>query len=141
MDRENAVAGETILPPKARGARLDDPVLARDLGYGRGRCAGEALRSCLLAITGYPFAGSGLDSAIARRLGVTPQRWGGMKTAGNASAIAPFAHKLGLVLLALGPRDYIVCHPSWLRHAGNWPRPEVVFGRGDTAKAGGSDAG
>lgn len=114
-----------ILPAKQRGARLDDPALVRDLGYGRGRCAGEALRSCLLAITGYPYAGTGLDSAIAKKLGMTPQRWGGIKENGNASAVVPIANRLGLVFVSLGPRNFIVCHESWLRHAGNWPRPEV----------------
>ena len=127
-------ADPDILPPKQRGARLDDPVLVRDLGYGRGKCAGEALRSCVLAITGYPYAGTGLDSAIAKRLGMTPQRWGGLKEQGNASSVAPLANSLGLVLVALGPSDFVVCHSSWLRPDSNWPRPEVELVSSSTTR-------
>lgn len=124
-----------IPPAKERVRYLDDPTLVEARGYGRGRTPGEALWSCVVAITGYPYRGSGLDSALARRLDLTPQHWSGLKADGGVHGTLPVVHRLGLVFVSLSEDDHIVCHPSWLSRAGDWPRPVVT-----ARKFGGADA-
>lgn len=127
MSLDPDIPSLSIPSPKDRVLHLDDPALVEARGYGRGRTPGEALWSCVVAITGYPYRGSGLDSALARRLGLSPQHWSGLKTKGPVHGTLPVVHSLGLVFVSLAADDHIVCHPSWMPvPAGNWPKPAVT---------------
>lgn len=99
--------------PADRVQRLADPERVKRDGYGRGKTHGEAFYRCAVAITGYPYRGTGLHSALARWFGVTPAALAAVRTAGAVS-VAPLADRLGLAIVRLGPNDVVVCHPSRL---------------------------
>ena len=125
MPADNDIPNGTEVPALAeRLAALDDPALRRERGFGRGRSPGEALWSCLVAITGYPYRGTGLDAGIARRLGVSHQYWSGMKRDGKVHGTLPHIHAMGLILLSLKPDDHVVCDPSWMERS-TLPEPAV----------------
>lgn len=104
-----------------RVARLDDPEAVKAHGYGRGRTPGEALWSCLVSVTGFPYRGSGLAARLAERLGLSPQVWGYVSDRGAAGSVLPHLSKLGLVLVSVSETDHIVCHASRLIGSGWGP--------------------
>lgn len=126
MSPDTDIPNASIEPARERVSALDDLSLVEARGYGRGSTPGEALWSCVVAITGYPYQGVGLNTAIARRLGVSPQYWSGVKRNGHATGVVDLVHQLGLVFVSLTPTDHIVCHRSWLARAGDFPRPVVT---------------